>query len=531
MSEASSSNISISFLVGHDANAFIRSNDGQWGYENSERVDGIKQSSDYQVAVDKLMKRMGVKNNDVVLLSLTTTQGASLPILNEKKFKLIEWKKHKYIVPLLNKFRRKMERKDSKYIAYSESVENSFAPCIRVDSLKDFNNITSGKIDIKVTDLIVEGIAEFYGRRVRCFHVEHHLAHICSAFLRQKHANVCISMDGASHSPYRLRQFPFWGGFSAARDGEDFIISPPSFFAGGILYSAAASFLGLTEGKLMGLAGHFSLNEYADKQHLESWNRLMFEMESIYDLKSSLSSSDIEDIKSQDVQCRKKLYSILQEIGQLHSELHSSNAEFESMPKPAHILIAASVQKVFESMRRQTVKSEIEFFRGKGVKIDGIVFTGGCTLNCPSNKLLVEEYPDTPLIFDNACNDEGLSLGVDYAVNISGLSKRFDMKKSIDTPFIGSHVEFLDEAKELARALGFNVIEFTDPSNIVCKISNAIASMNIIILCHGRYESGPRALGNRSLIGNASSRVTHDELNYIKRREELEANCSDGKKC
>ena len=265
--------------MGHDANAFIRSNDGWWGYENSERVDGMKQSSDYQVAIDKLMKRMGVKNNDVILLSLTTTQGASLPILNEKKFKLIEWKKHKYIVPLLNKFRRKLERKDSKFIAYSESTGNSFAPCIMVDSLKDFNKIASGKIDLKITDFIVEGVAEFYGRRVRCFHVEHHLAHICSAFLRQKHANVCISMDGASHSPYRLRQFPFWGGFSAARDGEDFIISPPSFFAGGILYSAAASFLGLTEGKLMGLAGHFSLNKYADKQHLESWNNLMLEME------------------------------------------------------------------------------------------------------------------------------------------------------------------------------------------------------------------------------------------------------------
>ena len=51
------------------------------------------------------------------------------------------------------------------------------------------------------------------------------------------------------------------------------------------------------------------------------------------------------------------------------------------------------------------------------------------------------------------------------------------------------------------------------------KIARAIAELRIIILCHGRYESGPRALGNRSFIGNASERKTHDMLNCIKQRE------------
>ena len=104
----------LSFLIGHDANACLISLEGQWGYENSERVDGIKQSSDYQVAVDRLLMRLGVKKVDINLLVLTTTQGALLPIFNEKKFNIIGWKKHKLITPQSNISRSRPKSKSFK---------------------------------------------------------------------------------------------------------------------------------------------------------------------------------------------------------------------------------------------------------------------------------------------------------------------------------------------------------------------------------------------------------------------------------
>ena len=79
LTEGSSHKKLLSFLIGHDANACLISLEGQWGYENSERVDCIKQSSDYQVSVDRLLMRLGIKKSDVSLLVLTTTQGALLP--------------------------------------------------------------------------------------------------------------------------------------------------------------------------------------------------------------------------------------------------------------------------------------------------------------------------------------------------------------------------------------------------------------------------------------------------------------------
>jgi len=509
----------LSFLIGHDANASLISLGGEWGYENSERVDGIKQSSDYLVAVERLLMRLGIQKKDVSTIVLTTTQGAQMPIINEKKFDIIEWKRHKYIKPILKSGRGRTKSKHSKYMAYSSTTKYAKAPCLWIDSYSDYRRLASGEIELNVNDFIIEGSANFYGRSVKCLHVEHHLAHIFSAFIRQKHANICISMDGASHSPSLLRFFPFWGGLSAAKVGQDFILSPPSLFSGGILYSKAAAFLGLTEGKLMGLAGYFLINKNADSRSIDEWNDLMIEVERACDVHLMLGDLSVKEIDSHDRTFQDKLYSLLERIGKLHEVLQSTSVHSEVMPKASHILVAASVQKIFERMRLKAVDNELKFFKKKGIKIEGIIFTGGCTLNCPSNKLISERYPEVQVIFDNACNDEGLSLGASYAVNSLSSDSQFDAPRSISSTFIGSHVEHLEEAKELALMLGFKVIDLKKNINVEDKIACALADKKIIILCHGRYESGPRALGNRSFIGNASYRKTHDILNSIKERE------------
>ena len=456
VSEKPKKKVILSFLIGHDANACVASSEGQWGYENSERVDCIKQSSDYLVAAERLLMRLGLQNKDVGVIALTTTQGALMPIINEKKFNLLEWKKHKYITPTFNKSREKIEGQGSKWMAYSPTTKNGVAPCMRINSLSDYRNLISGEVELNVKDFIIEGYANFYNRGVKCLHVEHHLAHIFSAFMRQKDANICISMDGASHSPSSLRFFPFWGGFSAAKVGQDLILSPPSLFAGGILYSKAASFLGLTEGKLMGLSGYFLVNENADSLIIDEWNNLMSKVENLCDLKSSFDDIKITDIAYHDKKFLDNLYSLLEDIGKLHKELQSPLTCLDGMPEASHVLIAASVQKIFERMRLKAVDNELKFFQKKGVNVEGVVFAGGCTLNCPSNKLISESYPDLPVIFDNACNDEGLSLGASYAVNFNHDSQ-FDIWQSISSPFIGSHVEYLEEAKEFALSLGFEL--------------------------------------------------------------------------
>ena len=121
----SGKDVILSFLIGHDANASLISSGGEWGYENSERVDGIKQSSDYLIAVERLLMRLGIQKRDVSTIALTTTQGAQMPIINEKKFDIIEWKSHNYIKPILNSGPGRIKGKHSKYMAYSSTIKNT----------------------------------------------------------------------------------------------------------------------------------------------------------------------------------------------------------------------------------------------------------------------------------------------------------------------------------------------------------------------------------------------------------------------
>ena len=511
----------VAFSVGHDASACVVPSSGLWGYENAERLDGLKQSSDYQLAIDRLLLRLGVKRGEVSVLAFTTTQGAAFPILNEKKLNILNWLDHKYISILTNTSDAKIKSQKAKWLPISPSSKLTKTPAIKVNSNDQLNKLISGELRLSGKDFIIEGSAKFYGKNVKCFHVEHHLAHICSAFWRYSSANVCISMDGASHNIFSLKSFPYWGGFSVARCNNKLLFSPPSLFTGGILYSYCSQMLDLTEGKLMGLSGYCLLNSDVSSRWIDEWEILLHRLEEHFNVDKIPLSVDGNFDKCLNM-FAEKLRSILSRIAGLSEHLlsiSSLSSDLTMLPSPAHILIAGSVQKVFERMRIKAVKKQLSFFVNQGINIEGVVFTGGCTLNCPSNQKLVELLDPINLYFDNACNDEGLSLGAAYAVSLFELDKSIQFPSAADTPFIGSYPCSIEDSKGLATELGFEVIECPGNNRIADLIAGVIDVSKVFIMCHGRYEAGPRALGNRSFLAKASDRRAHDLLNRIKQRE------------
>jgi hydroxymethyl cephem carbamoyltransferase len=52
------------------------------------------------------------------------------------------------------------------------------------------------------------------------------------------------------------------------------------------------------------------------------------------------------------------------------------------------------------------------------------------------------------------------------------------------------------------------------------RLAETLANGNVVAWVQGRYEIGPRALGNRSLLAEPSSAATRDKLNEIKQRED-----------
>ena len=180
-----------------------------------------------------------------------------------------------------------------------------------------------------------------------------------------------------------------------------------------------------------------------------------------------------------------------------------------------HMDIASSIQKVTEKIMLMLTKSLRDEF-----KISNLCLAGGVALNCVANGKILEEK-----IFDNiwvqpASGDAGGSLGAALSLwhidqeNPRVINSLDDMKGSYLGPeYSQSYIE-----NELTKiGANFTVI---DEDNLISITADDLANGEAIGWFQGRMEFGPRALGNRSILGDPRSSVMQKNLNLkIKYRE------------
>lgn len=145
--------------------------------------------------------------------------------------------------------------------------------------------------------------------------------------------------------------------------------------------------------------------------------------------------------------------------------------------------IAAATQAVYEHLFRLILKKAASI-----AKSDNLVLMGGCALNCVANPITYKYFNDV-WIMPNP-GDAGSSIG-------AVLSQRNEHIKW-QGPYLGHNMGYTD----------FN-------SDIV----DYISKYSFAGLARGKAEFGPRALGNRSLLGDPRIADIKDKMNVIKRRE------------
>ena len=135
-----------------------------------------------------------------------------------------------------------------------------------------------------------------------------------------------------------------------------------------------------------------------------------------------------------------------------------------------------------------------------------LLIAGGCGLNCDWNS----KWRDSGLfedVFVPPCTDDsGSALGV--AVDAQ---RHFTGQAKLNWEVYAGE-EFLDDAPIPDQ---FEKIPFDYDL-----IAGLLREGAIVAWVQGRYEIGPRALGNRSILAAPFSRETTDRLNWIKRRED-----------
>jgi carbamoyltransferase len=149
-----------------------------------------------------------------------------------------------------------------------------------------------------------------------------------------------------------------------------------------------------------------------------------------------------------------------------------------------------------------------------------LCMAGGVALNCVANGVLLREGIFDRLWIQPAAGDAGGALGAPLAFwhNALGKPRTVAPRDSMRGAYLGPEFtpaqirDYLDHHK-----LPYEELSEADWAP---RIARLMAGENVIGLCHGRMEFGPRALGNRSIVGDARSPKMQSIMNLkIKYRE------------
>jgi len=189
----------------------------------------------------------------------------------------------------------------------------------------------------------------------------------------------------------------------------------------------------------------------------------------------------------------------------------------ESAIDQMHMNLAWAIQDVTETIVLALANTAQKITGSKN-----LVMAGGVALNCVANSKIAKAGIFEKLWVQPAAGDAGGALGAAYAAFHIGneqpkrLTPGFDAMKG---SFLGPEIRE-KEVLGLIRRTGAEFDYFEDFPELSEMIARRIAEGKVVGWCQGRMEFGPRALGNRSILGDPRSAGMQRILNLkIKFRE------------
>ena len=329
----------------------------------------------------------------------------------------------------------------------------------------------------------------------KVFFVEHHESHAASAFYPSPFSEAAVlTLDGVGE----------WATATlAVGEGNTLRMCNQLTFPHslGLLYSAFTSFTGFkvnsAEYKMMGLAP-YGESAYTDliKEHL----------------------LDIKDDGS--FRLNMKYFGYLDDLvmtSRLFEELFGGPPrKAESAITRRELDIARSIQEVTEEIVLKMARHAKQE-TGK----DFLCLAGGVALNCVANGKLLREGIFKDIWIQPAAGDAGGAVGAAQAVwfNMLGNPRERDgVGDAMRGGFLGPEFS-REQIKDYLDAQGCVYQELSEEDR-PATLAKLIADEKVIGLHQGRMEFGPRALGNRSIVGDARSAKMQSVMNLkIKFRE------------
>jgi carbamoyltransferase len=177
--------------------------------------------------------------------------------------------------------------------------------------------------------------------------------------------------------------------------------------------------------------------------------------------------------------------------------------------------LARSLQAVTEEVVLRLANT---LYNETGLK--NLCMAGGVALNCVANGRLLREGPFENIWIQPAAGDAGAALGVAMAVSheMGKVVRKVQPSDAMQGSYLGPSYDRVS-IKAALDARGA-VYEELDEPGMLAVAAQALSEEKVVGWFQGRMEFGPRALGNRSILGDPRSSSMQRILNLkIKYRE------------
>jgi carbamoyltransferase len=360
----------------------------------------------------------------------------------------------------------------------------------RKEAMRDVRSLLANALNVDATQL-----------RFQEHHLEHHIAHIASAYYCSPWEKAAgFSYDGSGDFVSTMMARCEGNGIEVL----DRVFLPHSL---GSVYTMICEFIGYRqygdEGKVMGLAP-YGKDSYRDEiSKIVAVKDGGFELDLRY-FKPLGSNQGMQVLPDGTVKLARHFSDRMEK---LFGEPRRPHAEITQRDMDLAFAVQQRFEDAFFHLLNQLHTQ---------VPLEDLAMAGGCALNSVANGKLFDRTPFRRTYIQPAAGDEGLAIGAALHTYHSVLKqpRRHQLKNSYLGPeFSESHIQSaLQSAGLQYRKL--------DRAALLDTVAEQIAQGNVIGWFQGRMEWGPRALGNRSIVAHPGLPNMKDVLNArIKHRE------------
>jgi len=329
------------------------------------------------------------------------------------------------------------------------------------------------------------------GWKKHIYYIPHHRSHAAAAYYSSPFTHAAIlTIDGVGE----YQTTALWHGENENLKELCSLSFPHSL---GLLYSTFTAFLGFKvnedEFKVMGLAA------YGKPTYIEQIQKIITIKE---DGSFNLDLSH---------------FSFREDFRMWSSKFETKFGKPRKSDEPVlkrHRDIAASIQTITEQILFAMLNHLATSTKEKNLCIGG-----GVALNALANGKMYENTPFKKIHILGTAGDSGAAIGSALYTHAMLTPKKPHIP-CCQSLYLGTGYSD-DIIEETLKLYPVSYKKFDDEQKLLTTVATYLAKRKIIGWFQGRCEVGPRALGNRSILGVPNPRSMKDRMNVVKRREQF----------